>query len=87
MPLILFPAESANLALKLLRVGPLTSWKLMELPIMVSTQFVNSVPGAGKGEYAVMLYRSSFANREFVQERMTLEKTAKGWQVIGYFPR
>jgi hypothetical protein len=54
---------------------------------VLSTQFVNSVPGAGKGEFAVMLFRSSFANREFVQERMTLEKTAKGWQVIGYFPR
>ena len=59
----------------------------MQRRTVLSTQFLSSVPGAGKGEFAMILYRSSFANREFVQERMTLEKTAKGWQVIGYFPR
>jgi hypothetical protein len=54
---------------------------------VVSTQFVDTIAGQPKGEYALVLFRSSFANRDFVQERLTLEKTTKGWQVIGYFPR
>ena len=54
---------------------------------VVSTQFVNTIPGQPKGEYALVLFRSSFAHRDFAQERLTLEKTPKGWQVIGYFPR
>ena len=53
---------------------------------VVSTQFVDTVQGQPKGEYALILFRSSFVHRDFMQERLTLEKTAKGWQVIGYFP-
>ncbi len=77
------PVERWSKALKDAR-GPFGA---VQRRAVLSTQFVSSVPGAGKGEFAVILFRSSFANREFVQERMTLEKTAKGWQVIGYFPR
>jgi len=54
---------------------------------VVSTQFTDKVQGQPKGDYALILFRSSFTNREFTQERLTLEKTAKGWQVIGYFIR
>ena len=54
---------------------------------VVSTQFVDTIPGGPKGDYALVLFRSSFANRDFAQERLTLENTKKGWQVIGYFPR
>jgi hypothetical protein len=53
---------------------------------VVSTQFVNSIPGEPKGDYALVLFRSSFANRDFARERLTLENTPKGWKVIGYFP-
>ena len=54
---------------------------------VVSTQFVDRIKVFGKGDYAVMIFRSSFANRDFAQEQVTVEKTAKGWQVIGYFFR
>ncbi|MEO8848068.1 MAG: DUF4019 domain-containing protein [Casimicrobiaceae bacterium] len=53
----------------------------------VSTQFVDTLKGEPKGEYALVLFRSSFAKRDFAQERLTLEKTPQGWQVIGYFTR
>lgn len=54
---------------------------------LVSTQFMNSLPGQPRGDYVMLLFRSSFANRDFVQERLTLEWNGKHWQVIGYFPR
>jgi hypothetical protein len=54
---------------------------------VVTTQFLDRIKGFGKGDYAVMLFRSSFAKKEFAQEQVTVEKTANGWQVIGYFVR
>jgi hypothetical protein len=76
------PAERWKKALEDTR-GPLGA---MQRRTVVSTQFVNKIQGQPKGEYALVLFRSSFANRDFMQERVTLEKTPKGWQVIGYFP-
>ncbi|HEY7903128.1 MAG TPA: DUF4019 domain-containing protein [Casimicrobiaceae bacterium] len=51
---------------------------------IAATQFHNRIQGVGKGDYAVLLFRSSFARRDFAQEQVTLENTPKGWQVIGY---
>jgi Protein of unknown function (DUF4019) len=52
---------------------------------VATTQFLDRIKGFGKGDYAVLVFRSSFANKDFAREQVTVEKTAKGWQVIGYF--
>src|SRR5665213_1652094 len=91
------PATFASAGDKFQRAMPVQRWTqalkdthgplgAMLTRTVVSTQFVDTVQGQPKGEYALILFRSSFAHRDFMQERLTLEKTAKGWQVIGYFP-
>jgi hypothetical protein len=52
-----------------------------------STRFVDRIQGVGKGDFAMLVFRSSFANKDYVREQLTLENTAKGWQVIGYLIR
>ncbi len=52
---------------------------------LLSTRFMEGIDGMPRGEYAQLQFRSSFAQREEVGERLTLERTARGWQVIGYF--
>jgi len=50
-----------------------------------STTFRRSVPGAPKGEYATVLFRTSFANKADGGETVTLEHEADGqWRVVGY---
>jgi Protein of unknown function (DUF4019) len=52
---------------------------------LASTRFVQQVPGAPPGDYALVTFRSSFANRDFARERVTLKHTPnKGWRVVGY---
>ena len=51
-----------------------------------STTFRKSVPGAPKGEYVIVLFRTSFANKADSAESVTLEHEADGaWRVVGYF--
>jgi hypothetical protein len=52
-----------------------------------STRFVDRIQGVGKGDFAMLVFRSSFANKDFVREQVTLENTATGWKVIGYLIR
>ena len=54
---------------------------------IVTTQFRSKIPGAGAGDYAALLFRSAFANRDYAQEQVTVENTPKGWQVVGYIIR
>ena len=55
---------------------------------VLSTQFTKSFPGAPDGDYALLVYRSSFANKTDIRETVTLEHEADGaWRVIGYFIR
>jgi Protein of unknown function (DUF4019) len=55
---------------------------------MLSTQFTTSFPGAPDGDYALLVFRSSFAKKTDSRETVTLEHEADGaWRVIGYFIR
>lgn len=52
---------------------------------VLSTRFPKSVPGAQDGEYAMVLFRTSFANRPDSRETVTLEREPDGaWRVVGY---
>jgi len=52
------------------------------------TRFQRQIPGMPDGEYAQILFRTSFANKPDGTESLTLEREADGqWRVIGYFPR
>jgi hypothetical protein len=55
---------------------------------MLSTQFTTSFPGAPDGDYALLVFRSSFAKKIDSHETLTLEHEADGaWRVIGYLIR
>jgi Protein of unknown function (DUF4019) len=55
---------------------------------VLSTEFTRSFPGAPEGDYALLVFRSSFATKTDSRETVTLEREADGaWHVIGYFIR
>jgi hypothetical protein len=54
---------------------------------IVATQFHDRLRGVGKGDFAMLQFRSAFANRDFAQELVTLENTPQGWRVVGYVIR
>jgi Protein of unknown function (DUF4019) len=56
---------------------------------LLSTTFKTNFAGAAaEGDYALLLYRTSFANRTDARETVTLEREPDGtWRVIGYFIR
>jgi len=53
---------------------------------LVATQFHEDLPGLPeKGDYIVLVYRTSFAKRDVVSERVTLARDVDGtWRVAGY---
>jgi Protein of unknown function (DUF4019) len=52
---------------------------------VLSTRFEKSFAGAPAGDYAIVIFRSSFAKRADGQETVTLEREADGvWRVVGY---
>jgi hypothetical protein len=52
---------------------------------VLSTRFDKSFPGAPEGDYAFVIFRTSFAKRADGQETVTLEREADGvWRVLGY---
>jgi hypothetical protein len=55
---------------------------------LASTEFAKSFPGVPDGDYALLLFRSSFAKKTDSSETVTLEREADGnWRVIGYLIR
>lgn len=46
-----------------------------------------SLPGAPTGEYEVIQFRTSFANKRDAVETITVVREASGWKVVGYFIR
>jgi hypothetical protein len=56
---------------------------------LLSTRFVRTLPGSTKeGDFAVLLYRTSFAKRTNGSESVTLERGVDGaWRVVGYLIR
>lgn len=53
---------------------------------LFSTQLTRTFPGAPtEGDYALLVFRTSFAKRTEAQETLTLEREPDGvWRVIGY---
>ncbi len=55
---------------------------------MLSTKFSDKLPDGPEGEFALVLFRTSFAHHADGRETVTLEREADGsWHVIGYFIR
>jgi hypothetical protein len=55
---------------------------------LLKTQFRKSFPGAPDGDYAVVVFRTTFAKKSDASETVTLEHEPDGaWRVIGYFVR
>jgi len=55
---------------------------------LVRTTFQKQLPGAPEGDYAVLLFRSSFEKQVDAAESVTLEREKDGaWRVVGYFIR
>lgn len=54
---------------------------------VLSTTFMKTFPGAATdGDYAIVIYRTAFANRTNARETLTLERESDSvWRVIGYF--
>jgi hypothetical protein len=51
-----------------------------------SRQYATTLPGAPDGEYVVLQYRSSFANKQSAVETITPMRESDGsWRVSGYF--
>jgi hypothetical protein len=55
---------------------------------MKTAEFKDSLPGAPDGQYVVMAYETSFANKKQATETLTsvLDKDGQ-WRVVGYFIR
>jgi hypothetical protein len=52
---------------------------------LVRTTFANAFRGLPEGDYALLLFRTAFANRVDSAESVTLEREADGaWRVVGY---
>jgi hypothetical protein len=58
----------------------------LEQRTVLSTSFQKSFPGAPDGDYAIVVFRTSFAKKADGRETVTLEREADGkWHVVGYF--
>ena len=52
---------------------------------VLSTRFTKSLPGLPPGDYAVVVFRSSFEHKTSIQETVTLDHGSDGiWRVAGY---
>jgi uncharacterized protein DUF4019 len=53
---------------------------------LVASKHATSLPGAPDGEYVVIRFNSSFANKKKATETVTSMKDKDGaWRVVGYF--
>lgn len=52
-----------------------------------SVMKTKSLPGAPDGDYEVVQFRTSFANKADATETVVLSREASGWKVDGYFIR
>jgi hypothetical protein len=78
-------AERWTQSLKAVR-GPLGA---LDTRTLESTQLTKNFPGAAtEGEYALLVFRSTFSNRMDGEESVTVEHESDGvWRVIGYLIR
>jgi hypothetical protein len=55
---------------------------------IVKTSFQKSFPGVPDGDYALIIYTTSYANKADGRETLTLEREPDGrWRIVGYFIR
>lgn len=55
---------------------------------VLSSQFSRQIQGYEEGDYAVIQFRTAFANRPSSQESVTLQREPDGvWRVVGYYIR
>jgi hypothetical protein len=55
--------------------------------VLKSATKSRSLPGAPDGEYVVVQFQTSFANKAAATETVVLSHEASGWKVDGYFIR
>jgi hypothetical protein len=73
-------AASWNALLKRVR-GPLGA---LDTRAVDSTRFATALPGFPDGDYAVIVFRTSFAKKSAAYETVTLEREGNAWRVVGY---
>ena len=55
---------------------------------ILASQFPRQIPGYEEGDYALIRFRTAFANRPSSEESLTLQRESDGvWRVVGYFIR
>jgi hypothetical protein len=59
--------------------GPLVSRNLID------ASYATTVPGAPEGQYVILHYATSFANRQDTLETVTLAFAKSYWRVSGYY--
>jgi Protein of unknown function (DUF4019) len=52
---------------------------------LIDASYATSVPGAPEGQYVILHYHASFANRPDVVETVTLALAKGYWRVSGYY--
>jgi Protein of unknown function (DUF4019) len=52
---------------------------------LIDASYTTTVPGAPEGEYVVLHYGASFANRQQAEETLTLSLAQGYWRVNGYY--
>ena len=52
---------------------------------LIDASYATSVPGAPEGQYVLLHYQASFANREEAVETLTLAFAKGYWRVSGYY--
>ena len=63
-------------------------WGAIEQRTVVATSFPSSMPGGAQGEFALVVFRASFAQRPLAAEEVLVEREADGgWRVIRYVIR
>ena len=52
---------------------------------LIDAGYTTTVPGAPEGQYVVLHYHASFANRQDAVETLTLAFAKGYWRVVGYY--
>jgi hypothetical protein len=52
---------------------------------LIDAGYTTAVPGAPEGQYVVLHYHASFANRQDAVETLTLALAKGYWRVVGYY--
>lgn len=66
--------------------GLLSSVGMVKNRAITGAEYLTQLPGAPDGEYVVIQYRSSFANKEKATETITPMRDKDGqWRVSGYY--